>query len=64
MYYNRMKCLDVKAQKDFIVWQVVDADENNSNGQVTCYVNSSGQKIKLPKIYEMVVEAEELESIQ
>jgi hypothetical protein len=58
MYYNRVKLLNSKTKEESILWQVVE------NGQVTKYVDRNNSPVKLPKVYEMFIEADELEALE
>lgn len=58
MYYNRVKLLNSKTGEESTLWQIVE------EGQVTGYVDKNGKSVKLPKVYEMSVEADELEAIE
>lgn len=54
MYYNRLACVDSKTKDLFTAWQRVDGDS-------LTYVDANDQPFKMPKVYEAVVVADELE---
>lgn len=54
MYYNRLECVNPKTGEQFVVWQKVD-------GYSVTYVDANDKPYKLPRIYEAVVVADELE---
>jgi len=58
MYYNRVKMINSASKEEFVLWQVID------EGQVTGYVNKENKPVKLPRVYEMVVDADALEVIE
>lgn len=54
MYYNRLECVNSKTKEMFTVWQRVDGDS-------VTYVDASDNPVKMPKVYEATVVADELE---
>lgn len=54
MYYNRLECVNLKTGDKFTVWQRVDGDS-------VVYVDANDKPYKLPKVYEAIVVADELE---
>lgn len=56
MYYNRLNCFNVETKADFTVWQCIE------NNMLVNYVDTHGNVVQMPKIYEAEVVASELES--